>query len=71
MLKYIVFSGTYGTYENKVSNMIKKNNRSKLGYMLSGFLVPVSRKNKSYDAFNRTYPLFYKHKILLPLPRAG
>ena len=67
MLKYIVFSGTYGNFENRVSNQIKKEKHSKVLYMLDRFFVPVSPKSKSYAVFARKFPLFYKYKILLPL----
>jgi len=39
----------------------------KIRYMLNRFLVPVSKKNKRYQAMAAFFPFFYKHKILLPL----
>ena len=35
--------------------------------MLNRFMVPVSAKNPDYDGFASMYPLFYRHKLLLPL----
>ncbi len=67
MLGYILSSGTYGTISHSVENSMKKNGWGKTGYMLHRFSVPLSRKNKSYDAYAGTYPLFYKYKVLLPL----
>ncbi|MBQ5330365.1 MAG: nucleotidyltransferase family protein [Oscillospiraceae bacterium] len=67
MLDYILSSGTYGTIQHSVENKIHRNKYSKLGYMLDRFSVPVSRKDPRYISFAAMYPLFYKHKILLPL----
>ena len=30
-------------------------------------LVPVSRRGGRYESFAGLYPLFYRHKVLLPL----
>ena len=66
-LDYILSSGTYGTIHHRVDNTIRKNNWSKLDYMASRFFVPIKKSDKRYDAFANQYPLFYKHKILLPI----
>lgn len=66
MLAYILDSGTYGTIRHNVENRFKKNQMSKLEYMLRRFKVPVSRKNHAYESFAGSYPLFYRFKILLP-----
>lgn len=66
-LDYILSSGTYVTMHHRVDNTLKKNNWSKLDYMTSRFFVPIRKSDKSYDAFANQYPLFYKHKILLPI----
>jgi hypothetical protein len=66
MLEYILSSGTYGTVTHRIENDMQKHGWGKFRYMLHRFSVPVSRKNKDYDAFASAYPLFYKHKILLP-----
>lgn len=69
MLDYVMSSGTYGTVQNRVKN---KNAAyggrfGRLRYMLSRFLVPLRRSNENYDAYAAAYPLFYRHKLLLPL----
>ena len=66
MLNYILDSGVYGTVDHRVENAMSKNGWGKIQYALNRFFVPVSRKNKNYEAYAGTYPLFYKHKILLP-----
>lgn len=67
MLDYMLSSGTYGTINHRVENRMRKHGWGKLRYMLVRFSVPVSKKNRSYAAFAGMYPLFYKHKLLLPL----
>ena len=66
MLQYIISSGTYGTLNHKVENTIRKYGGNKFRYMLNRFLVPVSQKNPDYAAYALQYPVFYRHKILLP-----
>ena len=65
MLEYILSSGTYGTAAHSLENKMKKKGWGKLRYVLDRFFVPVSRKNRDYEAFAGKYPFFYKHKILL------
>ena len=70
MLDYILSSGTYGTVQNRVRNKVSAygNGRvAKLRYMQGRFFVPVRRSNRDYAAFAGAYPLFYRHKLLLPL----
>ena len=67
MLNYILDSGVYGTVNHRVENGMSRNGWGKIQYALNRFLVPVNRKNKNYEAFAGCYPLFYQHKILLPL----
>lgn len=66
MLDYILSSGTYGTMQHKVDNKMRKKGWSKKQYVLNRFFVPVRKKNSDYAAFAFQYPLFYKHKVLLP-----
>lgn len=66
MLDYILSSGTYGTITHRVENKMRKNGWSKIRYTLDRFFVPVSRKNIDYATYAGAYPVFYKHKILLP-----
>lgn len=65
-LEYILSSGTYGNFVNKIRNRIKSEKSSKLGYALMRFSVPISRKNPRYEVFAEHFPLFYRVKILLP-----
>lgn len=70
MLEYILSSGTYGTItlqiKHQIENKMRKKGWGKIRYTLDRFFVPVSKKNKDYDAYAGRYPLFYKYKILLP-----
>lgn len=59
MLDYYIFSGTYGNVENNVNNKISKHNGNKLKYIVNRTILPISLVRKSY-------PMFYKYKILLP-----
>ena len=67
MLSYILSSGTYGTITHRVQNKLKKNEWSKLQYMLDRFFVPVRKSDRNYDSFAGMYPFFYRYKIFLPL----
>ena len=67
MLEYILSSGAYGSFVHQVLNDIHKGGVSRLKYMLKRFAVPFSEKNKNYEKFAEQYPLFYEHKVLLPL----
>ena len=59
MFEYIVFSGAYGTKEHIVKNRMDRFNGSKLRYVFYKIFPPVSKLKKRY-------PVFFKHKILLP-----
>ncbi len=65
MLGFVFSSGTYGTCTNRVRNTIRKNGWSKARYMIYRISVPVSRKNKDYEAYAAAYPVFYRYKVLL------
>lgn len=69
MLDYVMSSGTYGTVQNRVKNKIAAygGRCGRLRYMLGRFLVPFRRSNEYYDGYAAAYPLFYRHKLLLPL----
>lgn len=67
MLDYILSSGSYGTFVHTIENRMAERGWGRLRYALNRFFVPVSRKNKAYETYAAGYPLFYKHKILLPL----
>lgn len=62
LLDFYIFSGTYGTLENKMQRRISKNGggtRGKMKYFLNRvFLTP--------QALKELYPFVYRHKILLP-----
>ena len=66
MLDYILSSGTFGTFQHKVHNNMRKNGWGKKQYALSRFFVPVNKKDKYYYIYAGKYPFFYKHKIFLP-----
>lgn len=60
LLDYYIFSGTYGTRANEMTNRIKKSGGSKLGYVFDRLFLPM-------PTVRALYPTFYKHKVLLPL----
>lgn len=66
-LNYILSSGTYGTIHHRVDNTLRKNDWSKLDYMVHRFFFPIRKSDSQYAAYANAYPAFYKHKILLPL----
>ena len=70
LLDFYIFSDTYGTFEKSIQNRLKKNGGGLIAivkYISDRFFVPISSKNQFYKAYVAEYPLFYKHKILLPV----
>lgn len=70
LLDYYIFSGTYGSVENIVNKIIKKNgsgSSAKIKYIVKRITVPYRKDDPDYQNFEMAYPFFYKHKILLPL----
>lgn len=70
LLDYYIYSGTYGNTENLVDNSLKKNGGgwiAKIKYLKERLFTPISQSNPSYKVYAAQYPLFYKHKFLLPL----
>ena len=59
MLKYIYSSGAYGSNEHRYRNRLKRNEGSKLSYVLKRVFV-TDETVKNY------YPFFYKFPIFLP-----
>ena len=66
MLEYIMSSGTYGSIQNKVINRLNGNSGSKLKYLVRRIFGP-GRKDRDREHFEKTYAIFFKHKVLLPL----
>ena len=63
MLDYILSSGTYGTVENRVKNQIQFYGGGVVGkirYCFRRVFLPM-------DSVQSAFPLFYRHKIFLPL----
>lgn len=61
MLDYYIFSGTYGTLENSIENRIQNiENGSRAKYLFHR-LFPTMNQVKAF------FPLFYRHKWLLPV----
>ena len=58
MFQYYFTSGAYGTKEHVVQNIIMKSGKLKYAF---GQIFPPMKAIKEH------YPLFYKHKILIPL----
>ncbi len=70
MLQYMIGSGAFGTTDNMIRNSVKNQGngiKGKLTYIISRITIPVMRSNPQYKVFERKYPYFYKHKILLPV----
>ena len=75
ILEYILGSGTYGNYKNKVDNDIrnyqkKQNNQSRNSLRMKAgyFLSKVFPKMEFYE---HHYPIAYKLKILIPFVMIG
>ena len=63
MLRYIVFSGTFGTRSNMVKNKLEKfggGTAGKLRYVFDRLFL-------SMEKIQYAFPFFYEHKILIPL----
>lgn len=65
MLNYIVSSGSYGSLKNKVENQLKKESGNKFRYLIRRLFGP-NKNDLSRKHFEKTYAVFFKHKILLP-----
>ncbi len=61
MLEYILFSGTYGNFDNVVKRKMNgTDNPSKFKYIMRRIFLPLS-------VLKKYYPVFFEHKIMLPL----
>lgn len=67
MLAYVLGSGVYGNISNRVKNSMRDHHWNRLQYMLDRFSVPVRETDPAYTAYAAQYPLFYRHKLLLPV----
>lgn len=65
MLEYIISSGTFGTFDNKVGNEVKKTG-GKVKYILRRLFGPISKKDPYNIYFRKRYSTFYKYPVLLP-----
>ena len=65
MLEYIISSGTFGTFDNKVGNEVKKTG-GKGKYILRRLFGPISKKDPYNVYFRKRYSTFYKYPVLLP-----
>ena len=62
LLEYYIFSGTYGTTENRLSNSVARNgggSKGKRRFLLKKLFPPM-------NVIREWYPTFYKYRILLP-----
>lgn len=66
MLEYVYFSGTYGNLRQCVENTMQKKRWGKVRYAAYRICIPISKKNPRYTVFLEYYPMFYKHRLLLP-----
>ena len=70
MLRYIIFSGTYGTLSNVVNNKVARYGGGMLGkikYLLTRLTGPISKNDPLYEVYSSFYPWFYEKKYRLPL----
>ena len=69
MLKYIVFSGTYGTIENSVKNKVASygGKLAKVKYLLGRLTVPTKKTDPRYEIYSSYYSWYYEKKYRLPL----
>lgn len=67
MLECILFSGSFGTFEQRIQKEIQRYGGSRIRYLLKRFHIPFSRKSRDYAIFEAYYPFFYRHRVLLPL----
>ena len=71
LFDYIVFSGTYGNFQNEIKNRITNNDShfisAKLGYFISRLIIPIRKNQPRYNAFANKYPWFYENRARLPL----
>nr|MBQ4458050.1 nucleotidyltransferase family protein [Clostridia bacterium] len=61
-LEYMVSAGVYGTIENAVQNRVKNNGgglSGRIRYLLERMILPM-------DVVEHSFPVFYKHKLLIP-----
>ena len=66
-IEYRLESGASGTRIHLVENKIRGKKWGKLRFMIGRFLVPIDKTKPRYAIYSKIYPLFYRHKILLPL----
>lgn len=64
MLEYFLFSGTYGTYQQRIKNEIEKH-ASKTGKNSKRYYI-ISRIFPDMKFYKLYYPLAYKYKVLIP-----
>ena len=70
MFDFILLSGKYGNMESRVIGVLGKDGGTfgdKIKYIFKRLSVPLSEKNPNYESMKVSYPVFYKHRILLPL----
>ena len=65
MLEYIISSGTFGNFDNKVGNEVKKTG-GKCKYIIRRLFGPISKKDPYNVYFRKRYSTFYKYPVLLP-----
>jgi hypothetical protein len=65
MLAYILSSGTYGTIEHKVQNKLRDSAGGKRSYLMRRIFGP-GKTDPEREHFEKTYPLFFRRKVLLP-----
>ena len=61
LLDYYIYSGTYGTTQNAIDNMMgkmKPRKNIKWVYVLKRISVPFSKDNPYYKPYNARYPFF-------------
>ena len=67
LLSYMLHSGAQGSWAHLAQNGLRRAGGSPLRYAIRRLRVPLDQSDPLYSAYAARYPLFYRHKLLLPL----
>lgn len=67
MFSYVLSSGTYGKFNHKIENILRRDGDGKLQYLRRRILGPIRRNDIDRKRFMERYEVFFRYPILLPL----
>ncbi len=67
LLSYMLHSGAQGSRAHLAQNGLRRAGGSPLRYAIRRLRVPLDKSDPLYSAYAARYPLFYRHKLILPL----